>query len=68
MTGTVAHESSLGRRVRTYWDSHIHDLAITRHEVGSPGFFTDLDQYHFEKLHHLQRLVEFTGPPGRRPA
>jgi SAM-dependent methyltransferase len=66
VTGTVAEESSLGRRVRTYWDSHIHDLAITRHEVGSPGFFADLDQYHFEKLHHLHRLVEFTGPPGRR--
>ena len=66
MTGTVAHESSLGRRVRTYWDSHIHDLAITRHEVGSSGFFADLDQYHFEKLHHLQRLADFTGPPGRR--
>ena len=66
MAGTVAHESSLGRRVRTYWDSHIHDLAITRHEVGSSGFFADLDQYHFEKLHHLQRLADFTGPPGRR--
>jgi ubiquinone/menaquinone biosynthesis C-methylase UbiE len=66
VTGTVAHESSLGRRVRTYWDSHIHDLAITRHEVGSSGFFADLDQYHFEKLHHLQRLADFTGPPGRR--
>jgi ubiquinone/menaquinone biosynthesis C-methylase UbiE len=66
VTGTVAHQSSLGRRVRTYWDSHIHDLAVTRHEVGSPGFFADLDQYHFEKLHHLRRLVEFTGPRGRR--
>jgi SAM-dependent methyltransferase len=66
VTGPVAQESSLGRRVRRYWDSHIHDLAITRHAVGSPGFFADLDQYHFEKLHHLPRLVEFTGPPGRR--
>jgi SAM-dependent methyltransferase len=66
VTGTVAQELDLGRRVRTYWDSHIHDLAITRHEVGSPGFFADLDQYHFEKLHHLRRLVEFAGAPGRR--
>ena len=55
-----------GAACATYWDAHIHDLAITRHAVGSPGFFADLDQYHFEKLHHLHRLVEFTGPRGRR--
>lgn len=45
--------------VRRYWDAHIHDLEITKHPVGSPGFFTDLDEYHFEKLHHLLRLVHF---------
>jgi SAM-dependent methyltransferase len=33
--------------------------------VGSPGFFADLDQYHFEKLHHLLRLVDFTGYRGK---
>lgn len=52
--------------VRDYWNHHIHDLDITRHPVGSPGFFTDLDQYHFEKLHHLPRLIEFTGYAGKR--
>ena len=57
---------SLSARVRAYWDAHIHDLAITRHPVGSRGFFADLDQYHFEKLHHLLRLVDFEGQRGRR--
>lgn len=52
--------------VRAYWDHHIHDLEITRHPVGSRGFFEDLDQYHFEKLHHLLRLVDFDGYRGRR--
>lgn len=52
--------------VRTYWDAHIHDLEITRHPVGSRGFFDDLDQYHFEKLHHLLRLVDFDGYRSRR--
>ena len=52
--------------VRAYWDRHIHDLEITRHPVGSRGFFDDLDQYHFEKLHHLLRLVAFDGYAGRR--
>ena len=51
--------------VRVYWDQHIHDLDITTHPVGSRGFFEDLDQYHFEKLHHLLRLVEFDGYRGR---
>jgi SAM-dependent methyltransferase len=52
--------------VREYWNRHIHDLEITTHPVGSPGFFADLDQYHFEKLHHLLRLVDFSGYTGKR--
>jgi len=51
--------------VRTYWNRHIHDLEITRHPVGTRGFFDDLDQYHFEKLHHLLRLVNFDGYRGQ---
>jgi SAM-dependent methyltransferase len=52
--------------VRDYWNRHIHDLDITTHPVGSPAFFADLDQYHFEKLHHLLRLVDFTAYRGKR--
>ena len=52
-------------QVRAYWNHHIHDLEITSHPVGSRGFFDDLDQYHFEKLHHLRRLVAFDGYRGR---
>lgn len=51
--------------VRAYWEQHIHDLEITKHPVGSRGFFEDLDQYHFEKLHHLLRLVDFSGYRGK---
>ena len=52
--------------VRQYWERHIHDLDITTHPVGSRGFFDDLDQYHFEKLHHLLRLVDFDGYRGKK--
>lgn len=52
--------------IREYWNRHIHDLQITTHPVGTPGFFADLDQYHFEKLHHLPRLVNFDAYAGRR--
>src|SRR3954451_11859932 len=51
--------------VRRYWEQHIHDLEITSHPVGSRGFFDDLDQYHFEKLHHLLRLVDFNAYRGK---
>ena len=51
--------------VRHYWDAHIHDLEISTHPPGSPGFFADLDQYHFEKLHHLLRLVDFNAWRGK---
>jgi SAM-dependent methyltransferase len=51
--------------VRRYWEQHIHDLDVTTHPVGSREFFADLDQYHFEKLHHLPRLVNFDGYAGR---
>lgn len=52
--------------VRAYWNDHIHDLAISQHPPGSPGFFEDLDEYHFDKLHHLLRLIPFDGLAGRR--
>ncbi len=49
----------MNERVREYWNTHIHDLEISGHPPGSPGFFADLDQYHFEKLHHLLDLIHF---------
>jgi len=52
-------------QVRAYWNTHIHDLDISTQPPGSRGFFADLDQYHFEKLHHLLRLVDFDGYRGR---
>jgi SAM-dependent methyltransferase len=52
-------------QVREYWNTHIHDLEISKQPSGSPGFFADLDAYHFEKLHHLLRLVDFNAWPGR---
>jgi ubiquinone/menaquinone biosynthesis C-methylase UbiE len=62
--GNVSTVASIDR-VREYWNRHIHDLEITTHPVGSRGFFDDLDQYHFEKLHHLLRLVDFDAYRGR---
>ena len=54
------------RDIRAYWDTHIHDLEITSHPPGSAGFFSDLEEYHFEKLHHLPKLVPFERYRSRR--
>jgi SAM-dependent methyltransferase len=62
---TTSSPATIGD-VRRYWNQHIHDLEITRHPVGSAGFFADLDEYHFDKLHHLLTLVDFDGYAGRR--
>ncbi len=66
MAHATAPSSATIGDVRRYWNQHIHDLEITKHPVGSPGFFADLDEYHFDKLHHLLRLVDFDGHRGAR--
>jgi SAM-dependent methyltransferase len=52
--------------VRDYWNRHIHDLDISTHAPGTREFFSDLEEYHFEKLHHLPRLIDFGAYRGRR--
>jgi ubiquinone/menaquinone biosynthesis C-methylase UbiE len=52
--------------VRAYWNHRIHDLDVSRNRPGSPGFFADLDEYHFDKLHHLLRLVDYDGQRGKK--
>lgn len=53
-------------QVRDYWNAHIHDLDISAHAPGSREFFADLEQYHFEKLHHLPRLIDFAAYRGKK--
>ena len=51
--------------IQHYWNERIHDLEMTEHPVGSREFFDDLDDYRFDKLHYLPRLVDFTGYAGK---
>ncbi len=50
-------QNELITRITAYWDEHIHDLAITTHPVGSSGFFQQLDDYRYDKLNYLPRLL-----------
>jgi len=45
--------------IQTYWNDHIHDLEVATAPVGSAAFFQQLDEYRFDKLHYLPRLVNF---------
>ena len=52
--------------IAAYWNERIHDLEMTDQPVGTLGFFDDLDEYRFDKLRYLSRLVDFGGYRDRR--
>jgi len=53
-------------QIREYWNERIHDLEIAKHPVGTRGFFEDLEEYRFDKLRYLPKLVDFLGYSGKR--
>lgn len=57
----MANNNSLLTSIAAYWDEHIHDLTITTYPIGTPGFFRQLDEYRYDKLNYLPRLVNFDG-------
>jgi ubiquinone/menaquinone biosynthesis C-methylase UbiE len=52
-------------QIERYWNERIHDLEMTDKPVGTREFFDDLDEYRFDKLHYLPRLVDFGAYRGR---
>ena len=61
----MPNNNSLLTSIATYWDEHIHDLAITTYPVGTQEFFWQLDEYRYEKLNYLPRLVKFSAYKGK---
>lgn len=52
--------------IRRYWNEHIHDLAVAKSPVGSREFFRELDDYRFDKLRYLPRVVDFSAYGGKK--
>lgn len=52
--------------IRRYWNDHIHDLELAKHPVGTRGFFHDLDEYRFDKLRYLPKVVNFNAYAGKK--
>lgn len=59
-------QTNLTADITAYWDHHIHDLAIVTNPVGTPGFFSQLDEYRYDKLNYLPRLVDFNAYRGKK--
>lgn len=51
--------------IRVYWNEHIHDLAVAKSPIGTPGFFDELDDYRFDKLRYLPQVVDFNAYAGK---
>jgi SAM-dependent methyltransferase len=64
--GPRAGDADALDRVRRYWNDHVHDWKVARSPVGTKGFFEEIEQYRFEKLDYLPRVVNFEGYGGRR--
>lgn len=52
--------------IRDYWNLYIHDLEIATQPVGTAGFFQELAEYRFDKLHYLPRVIDFSAYQGKR--
>lgn len=53
-------------QVADYWNTHIHDLSVASHPIGSRQFFEQLSAYRFNKLRYLPHLVKFNEYAGQR--
>jgi ubiquinone/menaquinone biosynthesis C-methylase UbiE len=60
------NQQDLSLQIAAYWDERIHDLAITTHPVGTQGFFQQLDEYRYDKLNYLPRLINFESYRGKK--
>ena len=66
ISDSASKANSVTDALRVYWNEHIHDLEVARHPVATRGFFEELDEYRFEKLDYLPRVVDFTAYQGKR--
>ena len=63
---TDKDNAQLKGAIAQYWNERIHDLEIVKHEIGTLGFFDDLDEYRFDKLNYLPKLVDFSAFKGKK--
>ncbi len=47
--------------VREFWNNHVHDWKVAKSPAGTLEFFQEIEEYRFEKLHYLPKVVNFSG-------
>lgn len=52
--------------VRHFWNEHVDDWKVARSAAGTAEFFREIEDYRFEKLHYLPKVVNFGGYAGQR--
>jgi ubiquinone/menaquinone biosynthesis C-methylase UbiE len=66
ISGEKVIQRAMIEQIRDYWNRRIHDMEMTQYPAGSAEFFRDLEEYRFNKLHYLPRIVDFSGYRGKR--
>jgi SAM-dependent methyltransferase len=65
-TATFAPSDGVLDSIREYWNKHVHDLEIARSPLGSREFFRELEEYRFDKLEYLPKIVDFSAYKGKQ--
>lgn len=52
--------------VQQFWNEHIHDWKVAKSAAGTKAFFDEIEEYRFEKLHYLPKIVKFDGYPEKK--
>lgn len=47
--------------VREFWNNHVHDWKVAKSSPDTLDFFLEIEEYRFEKLHYLPKVVNFSG-------
>lgn len=64
-TALSAPSDGVLESIREYWSKHVHDLEIARSPLGSREFFSELEEYRFNKLEYLPNIVDFAAYKGK---
>ncbi len=51
---------------QAYWDENVTNWKVATQDHDTLGFFEELEEYRFEKLHYLPKLVNFAGYEGKQ--
>ena len=62
----VENHAAVKTAVREYWNSHVHDWKVAKHPAGTLEFFREIEDYRFEKLEYLDRIIPFDGYRGKQ--